>query len=94
MFLSTTAIVCQEVIKILTSVFLLFLESFDISEVYNQINGQILKNPVDSLKTGVPAFLYTIQTNLVYVAISNLDAAVFQVKIPQIYLYKFQKCDR
>ncbi len=79
MFLSTTAIVCQEIIKIITSVILLFLETNDLAETYNQINIQIIKNPIDSLKTGVPAFLYTIQTNLVYVAISNLDAAVFQV---------------
>lgn len=78
-FFSTTAIVCQEIIKILTSFGLLFMESSSIAEVYNQIEQQIFKNPMDSLKTGVPAFLYTIQTNLVYVAISNLDAAVFQV---------------
>lgn len=79
MFLSTTAIVCQEIIKIITSICLLYMESFDLKETWNQINTQIFKNPIDSLKTGVPAFLYTIQTNLVYVAISNLDAAVFQV---------------
>lgn len=78
-FFSTTAIVCQEVIKIITSLALLFLESFSVIEVFKQIDTQILKNPMDSIKTGVPAFLYTIQTNLVYIAISNLDAAVFQV---------------
>ncbi len=94
MFLSTTAIVCQEIIKIITSIILLYLETFDLTETFNQINSQIFKNPTDSLKTGVPAFLYTIQTNLVYVAISNLDAAVFQVSyqlsflFTKIYLFK------
>lgn len=36
---------------------------------------------MDSIKTGFPAFLYTIQNNLIYLAISNLDAAVFQVTV-------------
>jgi len=40
---------------------------------------QIWNNKLDSLKTGIPALLYTIQNNLIYLAISNLDAAVFQV---------------
>jgi UDP-galactose transporter len=33
----------------------------------------------DSWKLGIPAVLYTIQNNLQYVAVSNLDAATFQV---------------
>lgn len=80
LFFSTTAIVCQEILKVLASALLLFsLESSSLSDFWNQINQQIIKNPFDSIKTGIPAFLFTIQTNLVYLAISNLDAAVFQV---------------
>jgi UDP-sugar transporter A1/2/3 len=80
LFFSTTAIVCQEVMKIFASVCLLFMETYSFNEMCNSINEQIIKNPMDCIKTGIPAFLFTIQTNLVYVAISNLDAAVFQVK--------------
>ena len=58
---------------------LLFMESFSLSDFINDINTQIIKNPYDSIKTGIPAFLFTVQTNLVYLAISNLNAAVFQV---------------
>jgi len=79
LFFSTTAIVCQEILKVLVSIVLLYLESNSFTELCNQINQQIIKNPFDSIKTGIPAFLFTIQTNLVYLAISNLDAAVFQV---------------
>jgi solute carrier family 35 (UDP-sugar transporter), member A1/2/3 len=79
LFFSTTAIVCQEILKVLVSIVLLYLESNSFAELCNQINQQIIKNPFDSIKTGIPAFLFTIQTNLVYLAISNLDAAVFQV---------------
>ena len=80
LFFSTTAIVCQEIFKMLVSACLLYFEcNCQLKEMYAQINQQVFKNPLDSIKTGIPAFLFTIQTNLVYLAISNLDAAVFQV---------------
>ena len=46
---------------------------------YSHINEEIIKKPVDTLKVAVPAFIYTVQNNLLYVSISNLPAAVFQV---------------
>ena len=79
MFFSTTAIVCQEFIKMLVSVALLYTESFSFNDLKTTIMQQIVNNRMDSLKTGIPAILFTVQTNLVYLAISNLDAAVFQV---------------
>jgi UDP-sugar transporter A1/2/3 len=79
MFFSTTAIVCQEIVKIFFSLLFLYLETFSLTELYKQISQQIFQNFYDSCKTGLPAFLYTIQNNLIYLAISNLDAAVFQV---------------
>ena len=39
----------------------------------------ILQQPVDFLKISVPAIIYMVQNNLLYVALSNLDAAFFQV---------------
>ena len=36
-------------------------------------------NPVELLKTGVPAFLYLVQNNLQYIAVSNMSAATYQV---------------
>lgn len=52
---------------------------FNKSELISVLDQQIWKNKLDSIKTGIPALLYTIQNNLIYLAISNLDAAVFQV---------------
>lgn len=79
LFFSTTAIVCQEIFKMTASVFLLYFETLSLTELKNTIYQQIINNRIDSIKTGIPALLFTIQTNLVYLAISNLDAAVFQV---------------
>ena len=80
MFFSTTAIVCQEIVKIIFSVLFLYFETFSLRDLCTQISTQILNNISDSIKTGVPALLYTIQNNLIYLAISNLDAGVYQVK--------------
>jgi len=79
LFFSTTAIVCQEFLKIILSILFLYFESKNIQDAYMQIDQHIFKNLADTLKTGVPAFLYTIQNNLIYVSVSHLDAAVFQV---------------
>ena len=43
------------------------------------LNRDILQNKKESLKLLVPALLYTVQNNLLFVAISNLDPAVYSV---------------
>jgi hypothetical protein len=49
------------------------------NEWISVLQSQIIYNKTDTFKTGIPALLFTIQTNLVYLAITNLDAAVYQV---------------
>lgn len=54
---------------------------------YKQTNGQlmsslqlhVLDRPKDALKILVPALLYLLQNSLLYVALSNLTAPIFQV---------------
>lgn len=45
----------------------------------NSAQDEIIGKPQETLKLGVPAALYTIQNNLLFGAIDNLDAATFQV---------------
>ena len=41
----------------------------------------IVLQPMDCLKVSIPSFIYVIQNNLLYIAVSNLEAATFQVII-------------
>ena len=41
--------------------------------------NSIFKQPVDMAKISVPAIVYMIQNNLLFVGVSNLPAATFQV---------------
>ncbi|XP_066593160.1 UDP-N-acetylglucosamine transporter isoform X2 [Prorops nasuta] len=79
MFLSSTAVVMAEIVKLITCLVLVFLEEKSFDKFCNSIKMTIIKQPVDTLKVSVPSFLYIIQNNLLYVSASNLDAATHQV---------------
>ena len=44
-----------------------------------ELDTDIFKKPSDTLKVGVPALLYVVQNNLLFFALSKLDAATYQV---------------
>lgn len=43
------------------------------------LHDEILNKPMETLKLAIPSGIYTLQNNLLYVALSNLDAATYQV---------------
>lgn len=47
------------------------------------LHDEILNKPMETLKLAIPSGIYTLQNNLLYVALSNLDAATYQV--PKIH---------
>ncbi len=55
---------------------------FNLTSFINEVNKEIIQKPSENIKLLLPAFLFTIQSNLLYIALSNLDAATYQVKQP------------
>lgn len=47
--------------------------------LFHSFKENIIDRPLDALKISVPALLYLIQNTLLYVALSNLSAPLFQV---------------
>lgn len=49
------------------------------SQLRHVITKHILCSPVELLKLSVPSVVYAVQNNMAFLALSNLDAAVYQV---------------
>lgn len=69
----------SEVVKLVTCLAIVYVESGGIVKLIDEINKKIIRQPIDTLKVCVPSMVYVIQNNLLYVSASNLDAATYQV---------------
>ena len=77
-YLSSTAIVAAEMLKLFSCLCLILKEkSFNFGEWKRHLREELWH--VDTIKLSVPGILYLIQNNLLFVALSNLEAAVYQV---------------
>ncbi|TTJ69854.1 UDP-N-acetylglucosamine transporter [Bagarius yarrelli] len=79
-YLASSAVVLAELLKILTCICLVCKEhSYSVRALSSVLRQEILHKPVETLKLAIPSGIYTLQNNLLYVALSNLDAATYQV---------------
>nr|POE47026.1 udp-galactose transporter [Quercus suber] len=85
-YYTSTAVFMNEVLKLVISVTMALYEiasSPNTSEhstamsLFAELSGAVFTG--DSWKLAIPAMLYTLQNTLQYIAVSNLDAATFQV---------------
>ena len=65
----------------LCSIVLLKDVGYNAWKLSEKISIEVFSNKKDSLKLLVPALLYVVQNNLLYIALTNLDAATYQVWI-------------
>ncbi|VDD81612.1 unnamed protein product [Mesocestoides corti] len=90
LYLTSTAVFCAEVCKVVICFCAVFIQnvrvfvsplptdkSLRLTKV--EIEQELLSEPVELLKLAIPSGLYTLQNNLLYVALSNLDAATYQI---------------
>ncbi|PKK27926.1 solute carrier family 35 (UDP-N-acetylglucosamine (UDP-GlcNAc) transporter), member A3 [Columba livia] len=79
-YLSSTAVVIAELLKILACILLVYKDSkCNLRSLNRVLHDEILNKPMETLKLAIPSGIYTLQNNLLYVALSNLDAATYQV---------------
>lgn len=80
MYAASTAVCVMEVLKLITCLGVVFKEhNGDVRKTLAQLKAHIWDAPLEMAKLSVPSILYTIQNNLLYYALSNLDAATYQV---------------
>ena len=81
MYFTTTAVLFSEFSKMVICLLIIFYQQR--SNFLSHLHEAIIVNWLDTLKMSVPAIVYMLQNNLQYVAVSNLEAAVFQVRLSQ-----------
>lgn len=77
-YITSTAVALSEVLKLLLCTVIVFHENG--SNTVAVLRKEIVSNYVATMKVSVPSILYTVQNNLLFIAVSNLDAATFQVR--------------
>lgn len=69
--------------------FCLMISDYSFKRFSSHLNEEIVQKPMETLKVSVPAILYTIQNNLLFLALSYLDAATYQVGLKSISFINF-----
>ncbi|OTF74618.1 UDP-galactose translocator-like protein [Euroglyphus maynei] len=79
-FISSTAVIMAELLKLLTCIFMVYRdEGKCLRKTFIIIKKIVINQPMDTLKVAIPAIVYYVQNNLIYVAATHLDPATSQV---------------
>eukprot|EP00929_Paragymnodinium_shiwhaense_P047241 TRINITY_DN23954_c0_g1_i2.p1 TRINITY_DN23954_c0_g1~~TRINITY_DN23954_c0_g1_i2.p1 ORF type:complete len:153 (-),score=4.48 TRINITY_DN23954_c0_g1_i2:1059-1517(-) len=78
LYLNTTVVFFSECVKLVCSLAFLIAESGSES-AWLSLKEHITHNPAELMRASVPGLLYCVNNNLLFIGISNLSAAVFQV---------------
>ncbi|ORX76596.1 hypothetical protein BCR32DRAFT_296157 [Anaeromyces robustus] len=83
-YISSTAVVCSECLKLITSAIFHFIQRFRETNSQGKYSiklffQELFGKESDCIKITIPAVLYLIQNNLQYYSASKLDPATFQI---------------
>lgn len=77
LYLASSAVFVMEVMKLVICLLVVAIQSNGalLAELYLHL----VQSPMEIVKLTIPSLLYTVQNNLLYLALTNLDAATYQV---------------
>ncbi|KAJ1604479.1 UDP N-acetylglucosamine transporter-like nucleotide sugar transporter [Cryptosporidium canis] len=80
-YLTPVAVVMGEILKLLTSLFMIFLISGgkSIKEFMYALKGEFLYDVRGNILIVIPGVLFLLQNNLTYIALERLPASIYQV---------------
>jgi hypothetical protein len=77
MYLASTAVFIMEVMKLVICCMVIAYQTR--GNLMGELKAHVIGAPMELMKLSVPSFLYCVQNNLLYLALTNLDAATYQV---------------
>ena len=77
LYLASTAVFFMEIIKLVVCLAIVAYQAK--GALHTELYRNVIQAPVEMLKLTVPSLLYTVQNNLLYLALTNLDAATYQI---------------
>ena len=77
LYLASTAVFIMEVMKLVVCLVIVAYQAN--GALFKELHEHLVQSPMEIVKLTVPSLLYTVQNNLLYLALSNLDAATYQV---------------
>jgi solute carrier family 35 (UDP-sugar transporter), member A1/2/3 len=79
LYSSSTAVAVMEVVKFACCLLVIAYDKGSLRALWKVLQEELFSQRTELLKLAVPSVLYSIQNNLLYYALSHLDAATFQV---------------
>eukprot|EP01038_Epipyxis_sp_PR26KG_P010847 gene10847-14560_t len=79
MYSSSSAVAVMEIVKFVCCIIVIAYEKGGILGLVKALRVELFSQPMEVVKLSVPSILYTVQNNLLYYALTHLDAATFQV---------------
>lgn len=78
-YITSTAVMVMEMLKLGICLAVVYMESGGSRTFVQKLRVDVANKPLEMAKLMVPASLYTVQNNLLFVALRNLDAATYSV---------------
>lgn len=78
-YLSSSAVVLSEFLKVFMATWLVIRDEGGISKGQSKIYQSVFVEWGQTLRMALPAALYAVQNNLLFIALSHLDSAVYQI---------------
>lgn len=78
-YLNSTAVTLSELLKLMVSIIGVYASSRSTSGAVGEVGRTLFGMPDQMLRVAMPSLLYTIQNNIIYTALSHLDAVSFQI---------------
>jgi len=78
-YINSTAVALSEVFKSITCVLSIAATEKSLKAAAAAVLQTFLSHPSELFKVAIPAALYTVQNNVIYYALSHIDAVTFQI---------------